>query len=139
MDAGALTKKYGPLPGSVWLLIIFVVVFILLKSRQKKGATGTGTGDTSYISGQNNKVGYTTTSNFTENLGPGAGGSFSQKDSSYYAPGPSTKIVSPPFAGFPAPDAPHRHTNYRRREDNRRQDHNDDDRHKRNKRRGNDR
>lgn len=56
----ALTKKYGPLPGSVWLLLVFCVGFIFLRSR-KSGSAAAGNNN-SWINGQDNKVTFQTSS-----------------------------------------------------------------------------
>lgn len=118
---GALGKKYGPLPGSVWLLLIFIVVFFLIKSRQSKAKTNGTTqgGDTSYISGQGNKLSYTTSSTTTGYYGPGAGGQFT---GSYNAPvtensnnvtkGPVSVVDMPRH--YPRLDTPHRHQTWTR-------------------------
>lgn len=94
MDVGAaMSKKYGPLPGSVWLLLVFAVAFIFMQSKKKSGSTGGGTtGDVAYQSGANAKTEYTTSSSTIGYYGPGAGGEFTGE---YYAPGPvSTSINS---------------------------------------------
>lgn len=123
MNIGAaLSKKYGPLPGSVWLLLVFCVGFLLIKRSQKKGAgsSTSGAGDVSYISGEGNKVGYTTTSNTTSNIGPGAGGSF---EGSYWNKGPTT--VDMPFTSVHtgvSPDFPSRHHTWKKHRGNGQQD-----------------
>lgn len=125
----ALSKKYGPLPGSVWLLIVFSAAFIFLKMRQSKkaaGAAGSGAGGTiNYSDGTQNKKDYTTTSNLVENLGPGAGGQFT---GTYTSTGPTTSTVDSNNTGstvdspHPAthvgvtPDHPHRGYHHHRQE-----------------------
>lgn len=124
----ALGKKYGPLPGGAWLVIVFAVAFILLKRSKQKAATNTsGGGNASYSEGADKKINYTTSSNYTGYFGPGAGGSFEGT----YAPGPINSYnrdnsvtgdgttVNAPHSGAHVgvrPDHPHRHHNYTRRE-----------------------
>lgn len=95
----ALSKKYGPLPGSVWLLLVFVGVFILIKSRQAKAKSGTGPGGTTSTSagtignGNTKTTGTSSVTNSTFNMGAGSGGgSYEQYGGQYNQSAPSNSF-----------------------------------------------